>query len=506
MKKTFVIFLALVIFSIPSIVSLVHSGFPLTDDGNWMVIRFSAFYEAIRNDQFPVRFLPRLSNGYGYPVADFLYPLFMYIGFPIHIIGFSFADTIKVILGLSMLSSSIFTFLWLKKTFNNLTSFVGSICYVYFPYHLFDLYKRGSVGEILALAIVPFILLGIKTKNLIIQALGYGLLIVAHNTLAVIFIPIILGYSYLSSENKKFNFKLFYPLFLGLGLSAFFSIPAVYDRQYTLFSTTQVSDYSKYFITWDNFNLLGIVFLIFLLLGFYLIFKKNKFASYFLTVSILAFFITTPLSDFMWKTSFLQSYVQFPFRFASVLILTSSYIIAAFLNNLKIKESLIFAFIILAALFFSSKDFIFPQSYQYHPDTFYSTNRDTTTVKNEYMPKWFNYMNQDYKNKVEVLKGNAAINNLVIKGDKISFNLDSKENSLIQINTAYFPGWEVKVDSKKTDVIYKDNGLIKFMAEKGSYLVKAGFYETPVRIFSDIVSFISIIFIIHLFVRKKYII
>src|SRR2546421_9202065 len=39
---------------------------------------------SLRHGQFPVRFLPRLNHGYGYPVADFLYPLFMYIGVPLY--------------------------------------------------------------------------------------------------------------------------------------------------------------------------------------------------------------------------------------------------------------------------------------------------------------------------------------------------------------------------------------------------------------------------------------
>ncbi|EKD86402.1 MAG: hypothetical protein ACD_37C00307G0001, partial [uncultured bacterium] len=45
-KHSKIFFLLLVIIvSIPAIFNLLQPGFPLTDDGNWMVIRFSAFYE-----------------------------------------------------------------------------------------------------------------------------------------------------------------------------------------------------------------------------------------------------------------------------------------------------------------------------------------------------------------------------------------------------------------------------------------------------------------------------
>ena len=77
-----IIFLAV----LPSLYGVWHSGFFVSDDGNWMVIRFSAFYQALADGQFPVRFLDRLNYSYGYPVANFLYPGFMYIGVPLKIV------------------------------------------------------------------------------------------------------------------------------------------------------------------------------------------------------------------------------------------------------------------------------------------------------------------------------------------------------------------------------------------------------------------------------------
>src|SRR5689334_4943470 len=122
------LFLALALSSI-GIISLFHPGFFLTDDGNSMVIRFSSFFETLRQGQFPVRFLTRLNYGYGYPVADFLYPLFMYIGVPIHILGFSFVNTVKIILAGSLLGGTFFTFLWLRKLFDDKSALVGSVTY-----------------------------------------------------------------------------------------------------------------------------------------------------------------------------------------------------------------------------------------------------------------------------------------------------------------------------------------------------------------------------------------
>src|SRR5574337_590351 len=128
LKKYKFLFL-LVILTIPLILPLLNIGFPLTDDGNWMIIRLSAFYEALRSGQFPTRFLLRLNNGYGYPVADFLYPLFLYLGSAIHLLRFDFTQTIKIILGSSIILSGIFSYFWLRKSMGSLSSVVGGFVY-----------------------------------------------------------------------------------------------------------------------------------------------------------------------------------------------------------------------------------------------------------------------------------------------------------------------------------------------------------------------------------------
>lgn len=507
-KKNNLIFLILsVLFVIPAILALFHSGFFLTDDGNWMVIRFSAFYEALKNGQFPVRFLFRLNNGYGYPVADFLYPLFMYIGVPIHVLGFNFVNTIKIILGSSLIFSSFFCFLWLKRRFDNFASLVGSILYLYFPYHLWDVYKRGSVGEVLALAIVPFMLWSIEKGNLILAGIGYGLLITAHNTLALLFLPIIFTYQILSSPmiNKKIFLRSLFPLILGLGLSAFFWIPAIYDKQFTIFDTVNISSYSDYFISLNNYNLLGFIFILGITISLIFLYKKrDKINIYFLSITLISLFLIFPFSDFIWKNIPFVDLIQFPFRFLSLITLSLVYLASSQLAILKGKVKIIIGVLYLLIIFLSTKDFLKPQNYENYPDSFYSTNQDTTTVKNEYMPKWVKEVpTQMSKEKIEIITGEGDISNLVTNGNRYSFNFTARKNSLIQINTVYFPGWVLKIDRKDTPIVYDENGLIRFKILQGNHKIEAKFTETRIRLLSDAISIGSLIFILFLILNKK---
>ena len=116
-NKSFLAIIIVFLLSLPSIFPLFKKGFFVTDDGEWMIIRFSAFHQALRDGELPLRFLGRLNQEFGYPVTTFLYPGYLYVAEPFHLIGFSFVDSIKIVLGLSMILSAIFTYLWLRKFF-----------------------------------------------------------------------------------------------------------------------------------------------------------------------------------------------------------------------------------------------------------------------------------------------------------------------------------------------------------------------------------------------------
>jgi hypothetical protein len=482
LRNKYLIILLLILFILPGIWALLQPGFFLSDDGEWMVIRFSAFYENLVNGQFPVRFLSRLNNGFGYPVADFLYPLFMYIGAPIHYLGASFVDTIKIILGGSLALSGVFAFLWLRKIFGNAASFTGALVYTLFPYHLWDIYKRGSVGEVLALSMVPFILWQVERKSLTLVSLGVGALIVSHNTLALIFLPVIATYMILNT-NVKFAFLTFA---LGLGLSAFFWLPALIDLQYTIFNQTAISNFSDYFIN-KNFNLLGLVSPAIIILTAAIL-RKDKNFFFFAFVTLLSVLLALDVSSSLWR--FVSPFIQFPFRFLSVVMLGLSFIAAFSLSRLKGRLLNIAVIILLTLLFWSAKDFITPSKVHDYPDSYYSTNQDTTTVKNEYMPRWVKNPTINYDSKVQVVEGAVKIENLTAKPNKITFN--SKGEGEIQINTVYFPGWKAYINGNETKIDHEKNGLIVFDVQKNDSKVEVKFGETNLRIFADLISLLSL--------------
>jgi hypothetical protein len=495
-NKNLIVLFLLLIFSLPAIFALFNSGFLITDDGDWMAIRFSAFYSALRDGQFPVRFLAQLNYGYGYPVSNFLYPGFMYLAVPIHALGFDLLQTIKIMFGFSMVSSGVFMFFWLSKLFKKEAAFFGALFYIYAPYHLYDLYVRGSLGELLALVIVPFLLWQIERRSFIFTTFGIAGLMLSHNTLAVLFLPVIILYMLLdivtAARKAKLTIRYFAILLLGFFLSAFFSIPAIFELQHTVFSQTVISDFQKYFA---DYNLVGIpTFLIFsIAIGIFITGKKNiskhRLTILFLITGILSVFLTLSFSLQLWKL-LPVSFVQFPYRFLSITILCSAFLCASVLSSLPKRNAIGAGILLILSTVLLSNQYMIPKGFSSQPNSFYSTNEATTTVLDEYMPKWVQEKPSKHaENKIEIIQGESIIKNLTHNSKNIVFTSDSQTATTLRINTIYYPGWEAQLNGKNIKIDYSNKfGVMDIDIPAGKNQLKLKFEETPLRFFADLLS------------------
>ena len=94
---------------------LLKTGFFVTDDGEWMVIRLTDFHRSLVSGMFPVRWAARLNHQFGYPVFNFLYPLSLYWGEVFYLIGFNFVNSIKLVFVSSFFLSTFFMYLFAKE-------------------------------------------------------------------------------------------------------------------------------------------------------------------------------------------------------------------------------------------------------------------------------------------------------------------------------------------------------------------------------------------------------
>lgn len=517
-KKEALIYILILLFSIPAIIPLLRPGFFLSDDGEWMIVRLGAFFEALRSGQVPVRFLINLNHNFGYPLSDFAYPGFLYVGSIIHALGFGYIDSIKLIIFLSLFLGSVFTYLFLRKRFDSLPAIIGSFVYLYTPYHLYDLYKRGSVGELLAISIIPFLFFQIERRSKFFTAVGIFALILAHNSIALITLPFIFIYAVLINRVtiRQNLIGFLTPFILGVAMAAFFFIPSVYDLRYIVFQGLKIADWRLFFA---DLNIFGISSTVILLLGLSIIFRK-KIAStsnvasanatlsainyFFVAIAFYAILMGTAIGTFIWNI-FPSQFIIFPFRFLSILPIGLAFLSALVVSEYKKSVGLALSIFIVAISFYSSLKYLSPQKYLDRSDDFYLTNFATTTANDEYMPKWVKEKpNQVVFEKIEVIAGKASISDVKFSSKIISFRGVADESSKIRIKAIYFPGWNAEVNSKRIPIDYNNkNGLMQINIPRGESTSVITFLETPVRLASDAVSVFSFLLIFSVFLKEK---
>ncbi len=496
-----------------------RKGFFESHDGEWMVIRFSAFHQTLANGQFPVRFVDRLNNNFGYPVMNFLYPLPFYLSEIPKIIGFNFINSVKITFVLSTIFSVPFMYWALLQFFSKEASLAGTIVYLFIPYRFVDLYVRGSIGESVAFAFIPLILGSIikiskgEKVYLPILSASTALLILAHNVIAVLFLPILILLSLFIIQTEKL--KIIGAFLFGLLISAFFWLPALYDLQFVKLPHIKVSNVSDHLVpfsklvipSWgfgpspqdaNGFSVqLGIVAIALFISAAYFQFvtkKKSSLIIFLLIIFLACSWLMTKSSSFFWENIPHVSIIQFPWRLLSLIVFTSA-ILAAFTVDSAKKDKLAITILLIGASIISTVVYTKPSKFVNRGDGYYSTNEDTTTVKDEYMPIWvLEKSGNRAEQKIEVEKP-AQIASSIIRPTKYEAEINTPENTSVKVNTIYFPGWQAYVDKKiaKINYLNNPNGLITFELPRGDHQVIIVYGKTPAHLFSEIVSMLALI-------------
>lgn len=496
MKKGGAILLALMLILWP----LGRRGFFLSDDGEWMVIRLSAFHQSLREGQFPVRFLGRLNNSYGYPVSNFLYPGYLYLGAPLHAVGISFPDSVKIILAASVIASALFVFAWIRQYFPLSSATIGAMSFILAPYLAYDLYVRGSVGEVLAFVPASLSLYSIASGNLHLLPLAIGFLIISHNSLAAIFLVLIVLYGVV-----RYGFRILWYIVPGIGLASFFWVPAILERRFVLFDSVRVANPSEYFLKLPTYVLAGPAFVV---SWFVLVNKKTWYKDRSGRVIVLLFVLFTILalsiSKPVWELEFMAKLFQFPYRMLAPSVLLGAWITAAAVHAIRRNKA---QFIILLVILFVLPAWYATQRVEsvVRPEGFYTTNEATTTVSDEYMPRWVKVKPITRASaRLEFFQGRGTIQIEKATTQQIAATIIATDDAVIQVNTVYYPGWGVTVDKTPVEITY-DNplGFMHIEVPRGVHTLYAEFRETIPRFTADLISLIfGISYLVFLIYRQ----
>lgn len=527
MKKIFL--LSVLILGLFSILDLFHPGLPITHDGQDHIARIANFYKNLSEGNIIPRWAPNLNWGYGHPVLEFLYPLPSYLASFFHFLNISLIDSVKIVLGLGIVFSGLFMFLWLSEFLSFSSAFIGAILYMLAPYRIVNLFVRGDIGENLAFVFMPLVLFFVyklKSKlswlNLAGISFSVAALVLSHNAVSLIYFPFIVLYGlWIGRKNSKYLVNFFIAFILGFGLSAFFWIPGLLEAKYTLRNIVTAGAYADRFVginqlvygPWSyggtgEFTVQLGVFQ-WIALAFSLIWsarslvkKKNvDLLQLILVIYVLiAVFIMLPYSNFIWSKVLLLQNFQFPWRFLAIPVFACAALAAIGFDLIKKKFKKIAILLFVVTFVILNKGYWHANGYLQKPESAFTGVYDSTTDTGESAPIWsVRFMEKRSDSALEVISGKAEVVNIDRKAILHSYKIKAETEVRIRENTLYFPGWEVLVDGRKVSIQFQDaknRGLITFFVPSGEHRVDIVFSETKLRFISDLISIASLILIL----------
>ena len=533
-------FIILFLVSIPAIWNLIIPGHFQPHD----LHHLADIYEMARSfsGQFPPRWAPDFTGGFGYPLFSFYYVLPFYIGAFFYSILGSLTESIKLVFLLCFTISIWGMYRFLREFFDKWPSILGTVVFTYAPYRAVQIYVRGAVGEALALALLPvvayFLVKLVKTpntKNISLTSISLALFIATHNYmwfLSLPFIYVLLPFLISKKELVKSGKALLLSSILGLGAVSYWVFPAIFELKYiprlTPFLLEDHFPFLKQLIlpswgygasVWGPYdglsfqigivNLLSIALLVAL---FVFRFKNLSRQKLLLAIWTLAcFFIAVAFMNVrtlpLWKILPIYNFVQFPWRLLYLTAFFTSIAGALIVELLPKGFGKKLSVILIVACLFLTKDYFKPSSRIYLSDQHYFNlffNDPNYSEDYLLLTQWSDQKPTLSKVSKFTIEGGSISN--ITQNTPVNWSVIAKANepAVVTFNSYYFPGWFVKVDGNDTEIVPgKPYGQVTFSIPQGDHQINVYWKETKFRIFFDIISIASISFIIFLFYKKE---
>ncbi|MBC7243621.1 MAG: glycosyltransferase family 39 protein, partial [Anaerolineae bacterium] len=229
----------LLLITLPACYPLLAPGIPATHDGLQHIFRFYDFDYALRGGELYPRWSPNLLFGYGNVLLNYYASLTYYLSLPILALSGRFLLTIEIICALSLLAGAWTMYLLGRPFLGRPGALLSAAIYTYLPYHLADVYVRGTLGESLAFALLPAILYLLwralqrsSTGAWALFSISLAALLLTHNLSILLAAPAVFIFAGVWLWRRR-QLRLLIPLAVSTagaaGLSAFFWLPMLVE-------------------------------------------------------------------------------------------------------------------------------------------------------------------------------------------------------------------------------------------------------------------------------------
>lgn len=204
------------------------------------VMRMSEAWAA--GGPFNAPWFPESCHGYGWPFFTFYAPFGYYAAALAHeLAGMGFGAATKLSFAMSMALGGLFVYLFAIEASGGGAlsararwwACAAAIIYTVAPYHLCDVFERGSLAESWGFAFVAGLFWSAEYARrkpwggMLAVSATFGALVLSHNATAVYGVAFLVAWALLSWRPARWPISLAAGGLLGLGLSAYFWAPAM---------------------------------------------------------------------------------------------------------------------------------------------------------------------------------------------------------------------------------------------------------------------------------------
>ena len=511
----------------------IHQGLPHSHDIFFHLFYADRFNQAIDEGFMYPRWIIDANNGYGGPHFIFYSPLSYYFSAAINFIFPSPVISMIIALWFSFFLSGLTMFSALMKQSGKAVSLLVAIGYQLIPFHIIDLYERGTYAELFAFIWFPLIIsfmLRINERrnkiNVIGLAISYAGLIMTHLVSAFMItfvVGIYLIYHYMLKRDKQVILNIVYAIIIGFGISSIYLIPVVFERQFVhieyLLRCT-VCDYTNNFLfTQEKLHILkqffsrlhtGVIIEVILFSMLILFIVRNRKGmipsvsrGFFIMLFMFSFLLTIPLSKPLWAIIPFFPTLQFPWRWIIIMEVSLCFLIGYIFSNESIpalkkplfSKRIVIYIILILSVFSSVMIFETPVfREEFLTDIIYSEKiRDYLTPTIEYIPRSVNikkFMSEGTYEPVSFISGKGQYELLDWKSAKRVIKVKAATPVELRISTFYYPGWKATIDGIETPVRVEHlTGAMMIDIPDGEHILVMTFEDTLLR---NIAKFISI--------------
>ncbi len=225
------------------VLPMLQQGYPSTHSTHFNLSWGFQYQQQFTQGQFYPRWLEFSNFGFGNATFAFYPPLCMVTTLPFHLLGLDLGGTLvaSMALAVGILGLGFYRYgrcfwpAWIAAG----VAGVGMVS----PYFLVDVYQRGAIGEVWAIALIPWVLWASQAvltpphrwKSVITLALAYGLLVLSHLPTLLIFtliwipLPVLMAWRQRSWQGLLRSYA---GAALAFCWTAFFLWPAALDQRF----------------------------------------------------------------------------------------------------------------------------------------------------------------------------------------------------------------------------------------------------------------------------------